>query len=92
MLGWFHRLLPREEKFFDLFDRHSQTVVAGAQALRAMLDGGEGLERHFKEVMDRENEADDITREVDEFRPDVVYIDGFYFMRDRISRKSAGVV
>lgn len=33
---------------------------------------------------------DDITREVDEFRPDVVYIDGFYFMRDRISRKSAG--
>lgn len=33
---------------------------------------------------------DDITREVDEFKPDVVYIDGFYFMRDRHSGKSAG--
>jgi len=33
---------------------------------------------------------DDITREVDEFKPDVVYLDGFYFMRDRITRRSAG--
>lgn len=33
---------------------------------------------------------DDITREVDDFKPDVVYIDGFYFMRDRLSGKSAG--
>lgn len=32
----------------------------------------------------------DITREVDEFKPDVVYVDGFYFMRDRLSGKSAG--
>jgi predicted phosphate transport protein (TIGR00153 family) len=64
MLGWFHRLLPREEKFFDLFERHSETVVAGAEALRALLDGGEAVPRHYQTIMDREQDADNITREV----------------------------
>ena len=64
MLGWFHKLLPREEKFFDLFERHSETVVAGAEALRALLDGGEAVPRHYQTIMDREQDADNITREV----------------------------
>ncbi|MGE5389248.1 MAG: nuclease PIN, partial [Hyphomicrobiales bacterium] len=33
MLSWFQALLPREEGFFDLFERHSETLVAGAHAL-----------------------------------------------------------
>ncbi len=64
MLHWFHALLPREERFFELFARHSDTVVAGAKALRAMLEGGDAVEVHYKTVMDREHDADDITREV----------------------------
>ena len=64
MLGWLYRLLPREERFFELFTEHSNTLVAGAVALRAMLDGGEGLPKHFQAVMDREHDADDITREI----------------------------
>jgi len=64
MLGWLHRLMPREERFFELFSEHSNTLVAGAEALRAMLDGGEGEDRHFTQVMEREQEADNITREV----------------------------
>jgi predicted phosphate transport protein (TIGR00153 family) len=64
MLGWFHRLMPKEERFFDLFARHSETVVDGARALRAMLDGGDALQRHYQAVMDRENDADAATREV----------------------------
>ena len=64
MLRWFHALLPREERFFDLFARHSDTVVAGAKALRAMLDGGDAVVVHYKTVMDREHDADNITREV----------------------------
>jgi predicted phosphate transport protein (TIGR00153 family) len=64
MLRWFHALLPREERFFDLFERHSETVAAGAQALREMLEGGDGIPRHCKTVMDREHDADNITREV----------------------------
>ena len=31
MLHWFHALLPREERFFELFARHSDAVVAGAK-------------------------------------------------------------
>lgn len=64
MLGWFHALMPKEERFFDLFARHSHTVVAGAEALRAMLDGGDGVPRHYRTIMEREHEADVITREV----------------------------
>ena len=64
MLGWFHKLLPREEKFFDLFEQHSETVVEGAEALRALLDGGEAVPRHYQTIMDREQDADNITREV----------------------------
>ena len=64
MLGWFHALLPKEERFFELFADHSRTVVAGAEALRAMLDGGDNVPHHYRVVMDRESEADGYTREV----------------------------
>ena len=64
MLGWFHALMPREERFFELFAQHSKTVVAGAEALRAMLEGGAAVQTHFKIVMDREQDADNVTREV----------------------------
>ncbi len=64
MMGWFQALLPKDERFFDLFARHSQTIVAGAEALRKMLDGGDAVPEHFKAVMDREHDADVITREV----------------------------
>ncbi len=64
MLRWFHALMPKEERFFDLFARHSQAVLAGAEALRAMMEGGAALQRNYQIVMDREHEADDVTREV----------------------------
>jgi uncharacterized protein len=64
MLQWFHALLPREERFFELFARHSDTVVAGANALRAMLEGDDAVALHYKTVMDREQDADNITRDV----------------------------
>jgi predicted phosphate transport protein (TIGR00153 family) len=64
MLSWFHALMPREERFFDLFARHSDAVVAGAKALRDMLEGGDAIPQHCKLVMDRENDADNVTREV----------------------------
>jgi len=63
MLRWFHALMPKEERFFDLFAQHSLTVLAGAKALRAMLDGGDAVARNYQIVMDREQDADNITRE-----------------------------
>ena len=64
MLRWFHALMPKEERFFGLFAEHSEAVVAGAVALRAMLEGGEAINRNYQTVMDREHDADNVTREV----------------------------
>jgi predicted phosphate transport protein (TIGR00153 family) len=64
MLGWFQALMPKEERFFDLFTRHAQIVVAGAEALRGLLSGGDSIERYCKQIFEREAEADEITRQV----------------------------
>ena len=64
MMRWFNALLPKEERFFDLFAQHSKMLVAGADALRAMLEGGQAVPGNFQLVMDRENDADVITREI----------------------------
>lgn len=64
MLGWFRKLLPREDRFFDLFEKHSQTVVGGAEALQHILAGGTDVEHWCRKVVDLENEADAIAAEV----------------------------
>jgi uncharacterized protein Yka (UPF0111/DUF47 family) len=55
--------MPREDRFFDLFARHSRTVVGAAEALNAVLKGDD-IEGHCATVVGLENEADEITREV----------------------------
>ncbi len=64
MLGWFRKLLPREERFFDLFARHSQSVVLGAEALEGMMRGGDETPVYCQRVNQFENDADQVTREV----------------------------
>jgi uncharacterized protein len=64
MLGWFRALMPKEEAFFELFTRHARVTLAGAQALRALLKGHDDVVRCCREIIKRENEADEITREV----------------------------
>jgi predicted phosphate transport protein (TIGR00153 family) len=64
MLGWFHALLPKQGRFFELFDAHAATLVAGAEALALLLRGGDDIETHIREIVRREHEADTITRDV----------------------------
>ncbi len=64
MLGWFQALMPREEGFFLLFERHAETLVTGSRALRALLEGGAGVEGCAVEIKRQEHEADIITRDV----------------------------
>src|SRR6476619_2571784 len=64
MLGWFRAFLPKEERFFDLFAQHAQTVVQGALALQDMLRGGDETPVFCQRVNQFENDADGITREV----------------------------
>jgi uncharacterized protein len=63
MLGWFRALMPKEERFFELFTRHAQVTLAGAEALRALLKGDD-VQQCCREITKRENEADEITREI----------------------------
>jgi len=64
MLGWFQALMPKEERFFTLFEKHAAIVVAGAEALRGLLQGGDTIEDYCKQIFQREAEADDVTRDV----------------------------
>jgi predicted phosphate transport protein (TIGR00153 family) len=63
MLSWFQALMPKEGRFFDLFDAHAQTLCAGAAALHKMLEGGDQVPALCGEVARHEQAADDITRE-----------------------------
>ena len=57
----FGRLIPREGRFFELFNAHAEQVVLAARELAAlMLDFGK-LEQHSRAIDDAEHAADRIT-------------------------------
>ncbi|MBA3895543.1 MAG: DUF47 domain-containing protein [Sphingomonadaceae bacterium] len=62
-MRWFQALLPKSGGFFELFEAHAATLVAGAEALLHMVDGG-SVGEGAKSVQDHEHDADDITRDV----------------------------
>ena len=64
MLGWFQAIMPKEDKFFDLFEQHAGLVVAGAEALRSLLKGGDQVEHYREQIFALENEADEVARQV----------------------------
>ena len=64
MMGWFQRIMPREERFFDMFERHAQCLSDGSGALRAMLDGGPKTADFCAKIAAHEHQADLITEEV----------------------------
>ncbi|WEK46586.1 MAG: DUF47 family protein [Candidatus Andeanibacterium colombiense] len=64
MFGWFQRLLPQQGNFFEMFEAHATTLVAGADSLARLLQGGAGKAEHIRELQEREHDADAITREV----------------------------
>ena len=64
MLGWFRALMPKEERFFELFDQHAAIGVAAAEALCSLLQGRNSIEHFCKLVFDREAQADEIIRQV----------------------------
>jgi predicted phosphate transport protein (TIGR00153 family) len=63
-MRWFQAIMPREDAFFTLFNRHAQTLVAGAEALRDLFHGTGSVEANCKRIMEHEEAADAITRDV----------------------------
>jgi uncharacterized protein len=60
MLG---RLMPREGKFFDLFDAHAARIVEGSRELAAMIGTFTELEAHAQRIDAAERAADKVTHE-----------------------------
>jgi predicted phosphate transport protein (TIGR00153 family) len=64
MFNWFQRLLPKTGDFFGMFEAHAATLVAAADALAKLVDGGTPHEEYIAEIHRREHQADDIIRQV----------------------------
>ena len=60
MLG---RLMPREGKFFDLFNAHGERILEGSKELAAMIGRFDELEMHAQRIDAAERAADKITHE-----------------------------
>ncbi len=64
MVSIIRAIMPREDRFFDMFERHANLVVAGADAMAAMFAGEEGIPESCKRIEEHEDAADDVTRDV----------------------------
>ncbi|MFL5236295.1 MAG: DUF47 domain-containing protein [Rhizomicrobium sp.] len=64
MLRWFQSLLPREDRFFELYNRHAGILVLGAEALRELLNGGSGVRAAAMQVIALEAQADAVARDM----------------------------
>jgi uncharacterized protein len=65
-MNFISRLMPREGRFFHLFDGHAKLVVDGALALVEVLrhyDDKPGRDAGIKQIEDAEHAADRITHE-----------------------------
>jgi uncharacterized protein len=58
MLRW---LLPREEDFFGLFERHATLTVEGAKEMRRLVQGGQNIRALAARIKEIEHETDVIT-------------------------------
>ncbi len=59
----FGRLLPKEGRFFDLFNAHAAQTVRAAHELKALMEHYEEREQHARLIDDAEHAADRITAE-----------------------------
>ena len=57
-------LIPREEKFFDLFERQSENIVAASRVLREMMVHFEEAPAMARQIVDLEHAGDTLTHEL----------------------------
>ncbi|MBC8429602.1 MAG: DUF47 domain-containing protein, partial [Dehalococcoidia bacterium] len=56
--------IPREEKFFDLFQESAQNAVKAAQVLKEMVDTWKNIEGRVGEITELEHNGDTITHQI----------------------------
>ncbi len=64
MFAFIKKIMPREDKFFDMFEAHTVKSIAAAKYLRAALDGGKAMQANISALMKEEDDADRITDQV----------------------------
>jgi len=57
------RLMPREGRFFDLFNAHAERIIEGSRELAAMIGTFSELDAHAQRIDGAERAADKITHE-----------------------------
>ncbi len=57
-------LVPREEKFFDLFEQMAKTIVMAAQELKKLVDNWEDIETTVAKITEIEHEGDATTHKI----------------------------
>ncbi|MFY9328903.1 MAG: DUF47 family protein [Georgfuchsia sp.] len=64
----FSKLMPKDGKFFELFNAHAALICKGGRELSVLVadmsNGPEAVQRHWKNIDEMEQRADKITREV----------------------------
>jgi len=64
MLKLFRAVMPKEIAFFDMFERHAQTLTGGAEVMSRMFAKEEGIQEACRQISRFEEQADQVTREV----------------------------
>jgi predicted phosphate transport protein (TIGR00153 family) len=59
----FARLMPRDDRFFELFNAHAENIVAGARELAAAMTTSRSLDEHVRRIDEVERNADKVTHE-----------------------------
>ena len=56
--------MPREQKFFDLFEESAKNISKAARSLKDMLDTWQFIDSHVAEITEMEHAGDTITHQV----------------------------
>jgi len=56
--------IPKEQKFFDLFEESAQNIVRASQALKEMVDSWQFIDSRVAEITEMEHQGDTIAHQI----------------------------
>ena len=56
--------IPKEQKFFELFEESAQNIVKASQALKEMTDSWQFIDSRVAEITEMEHQGDTITHQI----------------------------
>src|SRR4030042_6460858 len=56
--------MPREQKFFDLFEESAKNIIKASQALKEMVDSWQFIDSRVAEITELEHQGDTITHQI----------------------------